>query len=397
MDLDGLLLRVAELGASDVHMKLGQPPLMRHDGTIRAVEGTEALRDEDLEALVVAVTRPVPERYDTFLSTGELDIGYECCGIRFRVNAFRQRGAISMVCRVIPREIPSFETLHMPPGVGRLADEHRGLVLVTGATGSGKSTTLAAMIDHINRTRKQHIITIEDPIEMLHPDRSSIVNQREVGIDTVSFAQALRRALRQDPDVILIGELRDSETAETALQAAESGHLVFSTMHTLDAAETIGRMIEFFPAAKQPIIRSILAGVLRGVVSQRLLPKVDAGRVAAVEVMVVNDRIAELIRESRTEEITGAIRDGSFYDMQTLTQALIRLALDGLVDRETATNAAPNAHDFQLALAHAEKERAAAAAPPELGRVAVEENGDDGAGDWASLLAGAGGQPASHG
>ena len=191
----------------------------------------------------------------------------------------------------------------MPPGVRRLAEEHRGLVLVTGATGSGKSTTLAAMIDHINRTRKQHIITIEDPIEMLHPDRNCIVNQREVGIDTVSFSQALRRALRQDPDVILIGELRDSETAETALQAAESGHLVFSTMHTVDAAETIGRMIEFFPGAKQPMIRSILAGVLRGVVSQRLLPMPDAGRIAAVEVMVVNDRIAELIRENRTEDI----------------------------------------------------------------------------------------------
>jgi twitching motility protein PilT len=218
------------------------------------------------------------------------------------------------------------------------------------------------MVDHINRTRKQHIITIEDPIEMLHPDRSSIVNQREVGIDTISFAQALRRALRQDPDVILIGELRDSETAETALQASESGHLVFSTMHTLDAAETISRMIEFFPAAKQPMIRSILAGVLRGVVSQRLLPMANGGRTAAVEVMVVNDRIAELIRESRSEEITAAIREGSYYDMQTLADALLDLTIRGLVDRETATNAAPNAHDFQLALARLEKELAAKAA-----------------------------------
>jgi twitching motility protein PilT len=233
---------------------------------------------------------------------------------------------------------------------------------VTGATGSGKSTTLAAMIDHINRTREQHIITIEDPIEMLHPDRASIVNQREVGIDTASFAQALRRALRQDPDVILIGELRDSETAETALHAAESGHLVFSTMHTIDAAETLGRMIEFFPAAKQPIIRSILTGVLKGVVSQRLLPRADGGRIAAVEVMVVNDRIAELIRENRSEDIPAAIRDGSYYDMQTLTQALLELTLGGLVARDTAMNAAPNAHDFELALSHAEKERAAGAA-----------------------------------
>ena len=255
----------------------------------------------------------------------------------------------------------------MPPGVRRLAEEHRGLVLVTGATGSGKSTTLAAMIDHINQTRKQHIITIEDPIEMLHPDRDCIVNQREVGIDTVSFSQALRRALRQDPDVILIGELRDSETAETALQAAESGHLVFSTMHTVDAAETIGRMIEFFPAAKQTMIRAILAGVLRGVVSQRLLPMQNGGRIAAVEVMVVNDRIAELIRESRADELPSAMRDGAYYDMQTLTQALIELALAGLVDRETATNAAPNPHDFLLALGHAEKTSAAAAAEQAIG------------------------------
>jgi len=362
MDFDALLLRAASLGASDLHLKLGQPPLVRLDGSIGPLDGEPPLSEQDLEDVVATVTRIAPDRYDVFASSGELDIGHEAGGTRFRVNAFRQRGAISVVCRVIPREIPDFEKLHLPPGVRRLADEHRGLVLVTGATGSGKSTTLAAMVDHINRTRQQHIITIEDPIEMLHPDRSSIVNQREVGIDTVSFSQALRRALRQDPDVILIGELRDSETAETALQAAESGHLVFSTMHTLDAAETIGRMIEFFPAAKQPMIRSIMAGVLRGVVSQRLLPMAASGRIAAVEVMVVNDRIAELIRESRSEEIPEAIRDGSYYDMQTLTQALLDLAIRELVDRETATNAAPNAHDFQLALARLEKEVAARAA-----------------------------------
>jgi len=361
MDLDGLLVRITDLRASDVHLKLGQPPVVRRDGSIEPVEGAAPLTEEDLETVVAIVTRSVPERHQLFESSGELDISYQCTGTRYRVNAFRQRGAISAVFRVIPTEIPSFETLHMPPGVRRLANEHRGLVLVTGATGSGKSTTLAAMIDHINRTRKQHIITIEDPIEMLHPDRSSIVNQREVGIDTVSFAQALRRALRQDPDVILIGELRDSETAETALQAAESGHLVFSTMHTVDAAETIGRMIEFFPGAKQPMIRSILAGVLKGVVSQRLLPMPEKGRIAAVEVMVVNDRISELIRESRADEIPSAIREGSYYDLQTLTQALIELTIAGLVDRDTATAAAPNAHDFQIALSHAEKTLAAEA------------------------------------
>ena len=223
------------------------------------------------------------------------------------------------------------------------------------------------MIGHINRTRRQHIVTIEDPIEILHADERSIVNQREVGLDTASFGEALRRALRQDPDVILIGELRDSETAETALQAAESGHLVLSTMHTIDAAETVRRLVEFFPAIKQPQVRSILAGVLRGVVSQRLLPKVDGGRVAAVEVMVNNSRIEELIRENRTEEIPEAIADGQFFDMQTLSKALIDLVLAGRVDREVAAAAAPNRHDFLIALERAEKARAAEASGAQTG------------------------------
>jgi twitching motility protein PilT len=240
-----------------------------------------------------------------------------------------------------------------------MADEHRGLVLVTGATGSGKTTTLAAIIDHINKTRRQHIVTIEDPIEILHDDHGCIVNQREVGIDTESYLSALRRTLRQDPDVILIGELRDAESAETALKAAESGHLVFTTMHTIDAAETLGRMIEFFPGIKQAQIRSILAGVLRGIVSQRLLPRTDGGRVAAVEVMVNNARIADLIRESKTEEIPDAIAEGSFFQMQTFEQALIDLVVAGDIDRETAANAATNQHDFVVALEHALKRQAA--------------------------------------
>ena len=237
---------------------------------------------------------------------------------RFRVNGFKQRGSTSFAFRVIPTEVPTFEDLRLPAGVQRLAEEHRGLVLVTGATGSGKSTTLASVIGYINRTRRQHIVTIEDPIEFLHTDHGCIVNQREVGLDTDSFQQALRRALRQDPDVILIGELRDAESAETALQAAESGHLVLSTMHTVDAAETIGRMIEFFPGIKQQQIRSILAGVLRGVVSQRLLPRQDGGRVGAFEVMVTNARIADLIRDDKADEISEAIEEGTFFNMQTL-------------------------------------------------------------------------------
>jgi twitching motility protein PilT len=293
----------------------------------------------------------VPHRFQSFREHGELDIAYETPSLpRLRVNGFRQRGAISFAFRVIPRQVPTFDSLQLAPGVRRLAEEHRGLVLVTGQTGSGKTTTLAAMLDHINRTRKQHIVTIEDPIEILHTDAKCIVNQREVGVDTDSFHEALRRALRQDPDVILIGELRDAETAQTALHAAESGHLVLSTMHTVDASETVGRMVEFFPGVKQPLIRSVLAGVLRGVISQRLLPKVDSGRIAAVEVMINNARIADLIRDNRSDEIHDAIDDGSFFEMQTFMQALLELVVTGQVEQEVAANAATNRHDFLVAL-----------------------------------------------
>src|SRR5438876_3038757 len=281
MDLNGLLRRAVELGASDVHLKVGQPPVLRLDGDLGPLEGHPPLDDAALSEVLAIVGRRAPEKIQHFHDVGDLDIAYQDGELpRFRVNAYRQRSAISFAFRVIPKTVPGFEQLNMPPGVQKLAEEHRGLILVTGATGSGKTTTLAAMIDYMNRTRKQHIITIEDPIEILHPDRQCIVNQREVGLDTASFGQALRRALRQDPDVILIGELRDGETAQTALQAAESGHLVLSTMHTVDAAETIGRLVEFFAAEKQPQVRSILAGVLRGVISQRLLPRASVGRVA---------------------------------------------------------------------------------------------------------------------
>jgi twitching motility protein PilT len=232
------------------------------------------------------------------------------------------------------------------------------------------------MLDHINRTRSQHIVTIEDPIEILHSDRMSIVNQREVGLDTESFAQALRRVLRQDPDTILIGELRDAETAQTALQAAESGHLVFSTLHTIDAAESVGRVIEFFPPAKQQQIRSVLAGVLRGVISQRLLPRVGGGRVAAVEVMVMNSRISDLIREQRTEEIADAVAEGGFFDMQTFEKALIELVLSGRVERELAANAATNVHDFQVALDQALKRQTVEVAQEEAAVAAAEVEDD---------------------
>jgi twitching motility protein PilT len=362
VDLNALLRRAVDLGASDIHLKSGQPPMLRRDGSIGPLSECPPLDDQNLLAVLEAITRVAPERLRLFHESGDLDIAYTADGLpRFRVNAFRQRGSTSFAFRVIPRDVPGFEQLNLPAGVERLANEHRGLVLVTGATGSGKTTTLAAMIDHINRNRQQHIVTIEDPIEVLHQDRSSIINQREIGLDTESFGQALRRALRQDPDTILIGELRDAETAQTALQAAESGHLVFSTMHTIDAAETVGRMIEFFPPLKQQQVRSVLAGVLRGVISQRLLPRMGGGRVAAVEVMVTNARIADLIRENRTDEIADAVAEGSFFDMQTFQQALIEHVLAGRVEREIAGNAATNMHDFFVSLDHAVKERHAEA------------------------------------
>ncbi len=360
MDLNAALGRAVELGASDIHLKVGQPPVLRRDGELGLLPDHAPLYESDLQVVLAALSDLAPAKLSHFHETGELDIAYSTHGLpRFRVNGFRQRGSISFAFRVIPDEVPSFGQLRLPKGVRRVADEHRGLVLVTGATGSGKTTTLAAVIDHINRTRRQHIVTIEDPIEILHSDHGCIVNQREVGLDTESFLAAIRRVLRQDPDVILIGELRDAETAETALKAAESGHLVFSTMHTIDAAETIGRMIEFFPAEKQEQIRSILAGVLRGVVSQRLLPRLNGGRVAAVEVMINNSRISELIRESRAEEISDAIAEGQFFDMQTFAQALIELVVAGEVDREVAANASTNRHDFLVALDQALKRKAA--------------------------------------
>jgi twitching motility protein PilT len=373
VELNALLRTAVDRGASDVHLKIGQPPVIRFDGDLQALEGWPPFDSMQLESIVRQIIGHAPSRLAAFEDTGELDTAYQTKDLpRFRINIFRQRGEISLACRVIPRDVPDFDTLRLPRGVARLAEEHRGLVLVTGATGAGKTTTLAAVIGHINRTRRQHIVTIEDPIEILHTDAGCIVNQREVGIDTSSFHEALRRVLRQDPDVILIGELRDAETAETALQAAESGHLVLSTMHTVDASETVSRLVEFFPAIKQPQVRSILAGVLRGVVSQRLLPREGGGRIAAVEVMISNNRIAELIRENKPEYIPEAIAEGAFFDMQTLSAALIDRVLAGDVDREIAANAAPNRHDFEIALDRALKEQVVAAAA-----AAAAEEGDE--------------------
>jgi twitching motility protein PilT len=375
MDLDVLLTRTVDAGATDLHLKVGAPPRIRLDGRLQPLDEPR-LTEDDIAAVIQQVCAASVGRREGFVETGELDIAYSGPNSRFRVNGYRQRGTFAFVFRRIPNEAPTFDELSLPQGVRRLVAEHHGLILVTGPTGSGKSTTLAAMIGEINRTREQHVVTIEDPIEVLHRDEKSSVSQREVGLDTRSFSEALRRALRQDPDVILIGEMRDAETAETALHAAESGHLVLSTMHTINAAETIGRVIEFFPALKQAQIRSILPGVLRGVVSQRLLPRTTGGVVPTVEVMVVNTRIADLIREDRADEITDAIAEGAYFDMQTFEQALVSLVADEAVERETAANVATNRHDFLLTLDHELKRRAAAQADadPEAEEQPAEES-----------------------
>jgi twitching motility protein PilT len=356
MDLDSVLFNACSLGASDVHLKLGQPPVVRRDGVLERLEGHPALDAAALGAVLDLVTAPFPERRKEFEQTGELDLAYVPPALpRFRVNGFRQRGATSFAFRQIPSTVPGFAELGLPPGVGRLADERHGLILITGTTGSGKTTTLASIVDHINRTRREHIVTIEDPIEVLHPDHRCIVNQRDVGLDTVSYQEALR----QDPDVLVIGELRDSEAARTALNAAESGHLVLSTLHTLDAAETVKRLIAFFPPETEMLVRNILGGVLCGVISQRLLPRRSGGLVPAVEVMVLNARIADVIREGPIQEITPAIAEGGFFQMQTLTQALLELVLSGEVEPELAAAAAPSRHDFLVALRQAEQRVAA--------------------------------------
>ncbi len=378
MDLNALLAFAVARGGSDLHLKVNSPAMARIDGLLAPIDEA-VLGVEDLEAALELVTHRYPAKRKAFDDTGELDISYSASGVgRFRVNGFRQRGSISFAFRHVPSHVPSFHALGLPAGVERLADEPRGLILVTGATGSGKSTTLAAMVDKINRTRKLHIVTIEDPIEILHQDQGCIVNQREVGLDTASFNQALRRVLRQDPDVILIGELRDEETAQVALQAAESGHLVLSTMHTVDAAETIGRLIEFFPAQKHMMIRQILSGVLRGVVSQRLLPAIGGGRVVAIEVMMNTARIAELIREpENTEGVAEAIEEGAFHHMQSFAQHLVQLVLEDRVDFETAAAAATNRHDFELSLQQALRHREAASKTAAADEAAAEAAADE--------------------
>jgi twitching motility protein PilT len=351
-DIDSALRTLVERGGSDLHVKVAVPPTIRLHGELTPLEGFEPLSGEDTEKAfhAIAEARSVTE----FEEAGEADFSYSISGLsRFRVNAFRQRGSVSIVCRAIPYDIRSVEELGLPRVVTTLAEEQRGIVLVTGTTGSGKSTTLAAMIDHINRTRTHHIVTLEDPIEYLHKDKGSIVNQREVGSDTESFARAMRRVLRQDPDVILIGEMRDEETVRTALSAAETGHLVLSTVHTLDATETINRIIDFFPPHLQHQARVMLASTLRGAIAQRLVPDISGkGRVPASEVLVVTGRVQDLIlNPNETGKITEVISEGEYYGMRTFDQSLLGYVMEGKVSEKVALDYASSPHDFKLMLA----------------------------------------------
>ena len=350
MELNEILKIALKGGASDIHLKSGLPPMFRVDGALVPLKSGERLMPEIIQSMAFGIMNPLQKQ--RFEETREVDLAYGIPGLgRFRVNAFQQRGTVGIVFRVIPFGVKSIEHLNLPKVIGRIAMEQRGLVLVTGTTGSGKSTTLASMIEFINANRTCHIMTIEDPIEFLIRDRRSIVNQREIGVDTQNFSMALRAALRQDPDVILVGEMRDFETIETAITAAETGHLVMSTLHTLDATETINRIISVFPPYQQKQIRLQLASILRAVVSQRLVPRADGkGRVPALEVLVSTARVRECVADKeRTKEIHDAISKGyTTYGMQSFDQSLMHLVKDDLVTYEEALKHVSNPDDFAL-------------------------------------------------
>jgi len=350
MELNEILQVALRASASDIHLKAGLPPMFRVDGQLVPLKDARRLPPEEVARMAFGIMNDFQK--EKFKQTNEVDLAYGVPGLgRFRVNVFQQRGTIGGVFRVIPFKIQSIEQLLLPKVIEKIAAEQRGLILVTGTTGSGKSTTLAAMIDHINSTETCHIMTIEDPIEFLIRDKRSIVNQREVGVDTMSFSQALKSALRQDPDVILVGEMRDLETIETALTAAETGHLVLSTLHTLDATETINRIISAFPPYQQKQVRLQLGSVLKAVVSQRLVPRADGrGRVPAIEVLLATGRVRELIEDKdRTKEIPDAIAQGHVaYGMQTFDQSLMGLLKSSLITYEEALRQATNPDDFAL-------------------------------------------------
>ena len=350
MDLNQILVEALSQSASDVHIKEGAPPIFRINGILKHAANFKSFDHNDMSKMAFGLMNDWQK--ERFIKNREVDMGYEVYGMgRFRINLFQQRGKLRIALRIVPFEIKSLEELHLPPGIANISLEQRGLILVTGTTGSGKSTTLASMIDIINNERNCHIITIEDPIEFVHEDKKSIVDQREIGSDTSTFSGALRVALRQDPDVILVGEMRDFETIETALTAAETGHLVMSTLHTLNATETITRIISVFPPYHQKQVRLQLAGVLKGVVSQRLVPRADGkGRVPAVEILVSTARVREcVIEKDKTNEINDAIAKGvTSYGMQSFDQSLMFLMQERLITYEEALKHCTNPDDFAL-------------------------------------------------
>ncbi len=345
------LRALVDLRGSDLHCKAGSPPRIRIDGRLRSLQAPP-LTPDVTERMLEQILRP--DLVEEFSRTNEADFAYSLpngAG-RFRVNAFRQRGSVGLVLRRVAAQAVPLSGLGVPPVIEQLALEHRGLLLVTGPTGSGKTTTLAGMIDHINKVRESHIVTIEDPIEVLHTDNRSMISQREVRLDTADFTTALRAAMRQDPDVILVGEMRDQETVKAALSAAETGHFVMSTLHTIDAAETISRIIDFFPPHEQKQVRLALAGSLRGIVCQRLVPRADgAGRCVVMEICINTGRIADAITDpDKTSLITDLIKEGQYYAMQTFDQHLVTLVRDGVVTLEDAQSAASSPHDLAVEL-----------------------------------------------
>jgi twitching motility protein PilT len=346
--IDDLARRVVDMDGSDLHLKVDVPPVVRVNGLLSYLENYQALRKEDAEAILEEI---IPENLrGEFEREGEADFSYAAPELgRFRVNAFKQRGAISIAMRYIPFGVPRLEDLNLPDVIRQLAREERGIILVTGTTGSGKSTTLASMLDLVNHSESKHIVTIEDPIEYLHRDDKSIINQREVGTDTASFARALRRVLRQDPDIILIGEIRDSESAQIALSAAETGHLVLSTLHTVDATETVNRMIDLFPPHERGQVRIMLAGTLKGIIGQRLIRTKNGGRVPACEIMVTTGRIQDFIMDpAQTAQIQQAIAEGEYYGMQTFDQALLKLVEEDRVEFAEALKVSSSPQNFKL-------------------------------------------------
>ncbi|MGK2939488.1 MAG: type IV pilus twitching motility protein PilT, partial [Solirubrobacteraceae bacterium] len=351
-DVESALRELVETGGSDLHLRAYTGPRMRLNGELVPLAGAEALTPADTEGAVRHMLRDAT-KLEEFATEHEVDFSYAITGVgRFRVNAFQQRGTVSLVARAIPFEIQSLDELKLPQVMREIADEERGIVLVTGTTGSGKSTTLASMIDHINRNYSKHVVTIEDPIEFLHKDHQALINQREVGMDTMSFKRALRRVLRQDPDVILIGEMRDEETVQTALSAAETGHLVFSTLHTVDATETINRIIDFFPPHMHQQARAMIAGTLKAIISQRLVKTVDGGRAATCEVLRMTGRVRDMVLDpEQTGKLGEVITEGGYYGMQTFDQALFSHVKAGRVSVEEAMKAATSPHDFKLLLA----------------------------------------------